>query len=231
MYLARLEQRKRGKENEYSRVWFDWDCPKMALLSLYLTGVKAGSSSRGCFSDPSRDSAAAWLPDFKSWAPLEAGTPYLALRFRIVHSPQDFLCWIPLHFQAVPLDRIWNGSRTTFPFRTHLWLPHWRGAQALPKQPGCFTLPMLFFPTLGNTSQCSEGPCFSPSLGLGLEGGPALPCPGGERWDSVQRQGALSPENLFPSVWRRAWKCSPLNLPLHPLFPQFRTFPYHITCF
>ena len=129
----------------------------------------------------------------------------------------------------------WTGFEMAQGRHSHLGLTsdslHWRGAQALPKHPGCFTLPMLFFPTPGNTSQCSEWPCFSPSLGLGLEGGPALPCPGGERWDSIQRQGALSPKNLFPSLWRRAWKCSPLNLPLHPLFLQFKTFPYHITCF
>lgn len=64
----------------------------MALFLLYLMGMKPGSSPRGCFSDPSRDSAAARCLDFKSWASLAAGSPHIAPRFLIVDSPQDFLC-------------------------------------------------------------------------------------------------------------------------------------------
>lgn len=40
--------RKQGRERT-TDIWSDWGCPKMVLFLLYLTGMKPGSSPRGCF--------------------------------------------------------------------------------------------------------------------------------------------------------------------------------------
>lgn len=143
----------------------------MILLSLYLTGMKAGSSSRECFPDPSRDSAAPWLP--------LTSNPGLLFWLILPSQPQDF--WLstahrtfPFVFHCTFKQSPQIGFELALGRHSHLGPT----SDSLPLEMSTGTqtcrllyLSMSFFCVVGNTSRCSKWPFFSLLLGLGLEEG------------------------------------------------------------
>ena len=141
--------------------------------------------------------------DFKSWASLLVDTPQSAPRFLVVHCPQNFPFCIPLHFQAVPSNRIWVGPRTAFPFRTYIWFPstgdehrHLDLQAALP-----FHVVLL---CCGKHISMLQVAFFQPFAGPGIRGRhfpPPVPLVG----SGTQLRGrGLFPKSLFPALWHRA---------------------------
>ena len=172
----------------------------MILLSLYLTGMKAGSSSRECFPDPSRDSAAPWLP--------LTSNPGLLFWLILPSQPQDF--WLstahrtfPFVFHCTFKQSPQIGFELALGRHSHLGPT----SDSLPLEMSTGTqtcrllyLSMSFFYVVGNTSRCSKWPFFQPFAGPGIRGRhfpPPVPLVG----SGTQLRGrGLFPKSLFPAL-------------------------------